>query len=71
MIKAKLMPVQFEWTSANGDHHKSVEKVMLITDDYPEALIHIDSLIDFGDDLYNRLVSGETIEAEITVKEMK
>jgi hypothetical protein len=70
-MKCQLVPIEFTWTSPNGDEHKSIEKVMLISEGYPEALIHVDSLLPGLGSLSERIQKGETLNVEIIVEEIK
>ena len=69
MMKARLVPMVFEFTSHRGDRVSTCEKVLLIVEDYPETLIHIDSIV--KGELATRLISGEELNVEITVEEVE
>ena len=68
-MKVKLVPQPFDWTDRNGERRRSLEKIMLVTQGYPETLIHIDNF--YGLKFYDKLDAGETVEVEMTFTELE
>ena len=62
--RVTLKPIKF-------DNH-AIEKVLVLDDDYPFAMIHLDMFYDAHepDDIYEKLISGETVECEIRLTEV-
>ena len=66
--KCKLQPVSHKWVSNRRGEITSIDNVIIRIDNYPSALIHIDTFWEGkGKDnyVYDKLIANESVECEI------
>jgi len=71
-MKAKLIPLKYDFIGKTGKHFDGYEKVLLEYDGCPETVFHVDLLWnDFEHtEIHKRLCDGETVDVEIQVRDI-